>query len=305
MRGATRDDGVPLPRAHVVLLAAIGGMALGALVLLADLPAWDDDEVEVARTGAFGLWATAIALQTTAWVLAVPAIRAVARRWRTRAAARSTEIVVATAAIVVVGVLIAVVPPAQGPVPDTIPNRRLKTGVLNAGAFLVAAYAVRALLYVVAQVRDLRTGEAGGLDALRRHQRLRADLQLLLGILGTLVSLAVIAAAALRALTVEVDPDTALPAESVVTYGIVLSLLLALIYVPAYMTLLRAGRALQDELAPMLPVGDPGFGERLDLRDRLAGLLALDVSASVSFRSGGAILSPLLGSLTSLLPSLA
>lgn len=293
-----------VPEAHVVIWVALAGAALGPLILLGDLPAWDEGHRDVARTGPFALWAVAIGLQSMTWALALPAIRAIARRWRTREAARSRELRFATGAVVLVAVLLAVTPALVQEIPETIPNRPLKTGLLNLIAFTVAAYAARAMWFAVAQLRTLPSGGAGDLDAVQRHRRLRADLETLLAILGILVSLAVIASAALRGLTISVDPDTALPAEAVISYGILLSVLLALIYVPAYLTLLGAGRALQDQLAPLLSVEHPGFTQRLDLRDRLGALLGLDVSATVSFRAGVAIVSPLLGSLTTLLPDL-
>ena len=68
--------------------------------------------------------------------------------------------------------------------------------------------------------------------------------------------------------------------------------------------MLHAGRVVRERMAPMLTADHPGFPDRLDIRDRLGALLGQDVSATVAFRTGVAILSPLLGSLTSLLPDL-
>ena len=80
--------------------------------------------------------------------------------------------------------------------------------------------------------------------------------------------------------------------------------MLGLIYVPAYLTLQQAGQRLRDEIAPMPPISNPAFGERLDQRSRLDALFGLDISPTMSLRSSVAILSPLLGSLTSLIPDL-
>lgn len=302
---ATPDAGtLSVPRAHVVLWGGLGGGLIGLLVLLGDLPLWDDADRRRAEDGTFGLWAAAIAAQTMVWVLAFPAIRAISRRRRTPEAARSREIVWATAALALVGLAVAILPPLTGDLPDTIPNRGLKTFLLNLAAFTLAVYAARAMWFAVAELRALGSSSAADLDALLVHRRLRGEIGLLLRILGALVTLAVIASAALRAFTASVDAEGALPAQAVVLYGVTLSLVLALIYVPAHETMLASGGALRDRIAPLLPPDDPGFEGRLGLRDRIDSFLGLDVGASVSLRAGIAILSPLLGSLVSLVPDL-
>ena len=293
-----------VPRAHVVLWGALGGGLIGLLVLFVDLPAWDDEDFDRARDGTFGLWAAAIAAQTMVWALAFPAIREISRRRRTPDAARSREVARATAALALVGLAVATLPPLTGDLPATIPHRGLKTFVLNLAAFALAVYAARAMWFAVAELRELGASGAADLEALHRHRHLRGEIQLLLRILGALVTLAVIASAALRAFTAQVDPEGALPAQAVVLYGVTLSLVLALVYVPAYQTVLASGGALRDRIAPLLPPDDPGFEARLGLRERIDSLLGLDVDAAVSLRAGIAILSPLLGSLVSLVPNL-
>jgi hypothetical protein len=241
-RAGRADDGLPVPGAHVISVA-VGGALLGLVILMVDLPAWDDAQRELAQTGPFTLWAAAIAFQTMAWVLAVPVIRRIARRWRTDAAVRSREVKIGTAAFLFVGAAIALVPPLLGELPETIPRRALKTTILNALAFVLATYAARAMWYVVAQLRTVAATDVVDVRVLERHQRLHRDLEALLAILGTRVSLAVIASAALRAVTVEADPETALPPQAVITYGVTLSVTLALLYVPAFLTMLSAGHA--------------------------------------------------------------
>jgi len=304
-QSATSEEAqIAVPRAHVVLWAAILGALLGLGILFADAASWDGDDFDLANEGPFLLWAAAIAAQTTAWVLVFPAIRSISRHWRSPARAHSLEVRAATGALLFLGVAISVLPPLIGDLPETVPHRGLKMAVLNLTAFALAIYAARAMWYAAAESRALGRGGAADLGALLHHRRLRADLELLLAILGLLVTLAVIASAALRALTEHVDPNEALPAQSVILYGLILSLVLALVYVPAYLTMLRCGQTLRDRVAPLVPLDDDGFEDRLDWRDRLGAFLGLDVAATASFRTGVAILSPLLGSLTSLLPAL-
>ncbi|HSK15246.1 MAG TPA: hypothetical protein VK915_03665 [Gaiellaceae bacterium] len=302
---------VPLYRAYVVLWAGIGGWLLGVVVLFADFPFWNFDGLPwndwrgIGSDGPFLLWATAICVQPAAWLLAFPAIRAIARRWRTPTAARSFEVNAATVTLLILAVVIGPLPPLLGlrDPADTIPNHTVKRALINAAGLALALYAIRAMWYLAMKTRTLASpGQAD--EAVVLHQQARGDLQILLGILGALVTLAVISAAALRGLTLRVDADEALPPELVIIDGIVLSFLLGLIYVPAYLTLQQAGQRLRDEIAPMPPISNPAFGERLDQRSRLDALFGLDISPTMSLRSSVAILSPLLGSLTSLIPDL-
>lgn len=273
-----------MPPAHVVLWGAVGGWLLGLVVLFGDYSSWDATDRERSNDGPFILWSIAIAAQTMAWVLALPLIHSVRRRWSSRAAAGATEVRAATLALILFAVAIIVVPPLTGPeLPATVPHRTVKLALLNIVAFAIAIYAARAIWYAAYELRRLGASGAADLTALERHRSLRADLEHLLGVLGALVSLGVIASAGLHALTVHVDPVNALPVQSVIAYGIVLSVVLALTYVPAHLTMLEAGRKLRDRIAPTLEVGEPGFGDRLDERARLDHFLGLDVPASVRF----------------------
>ena len=294
-----------MPPAHFVLWGAVGGWLLGLVVLFGDYPTWDKTSRELANDGPFILWTIALAAQTMAWVLALPLIHAIWRRRRSRAAARGTEMRAATLALLLFGLAIAFVPLLIGSeLPATVPHRSLKLTLLNIAGFAIAIYAARAIWYAVYELRRLGASSAADLSALERHRSLRVDLEHLLGVLGALVSLGVIASAGLHALTVHVDAKHALPVQSVIAYGIVLSVILALTYFPAHLTMLQVGGKLRDRIAPTLEVGDPGFGDRLDERARLDHSLGLDVPAGVRFRGAVVILGPLLGSLTSLIPEL-
>jgi hypothetical protein len=95
-----------------------------------------------------------------------------------------------------------------------------------------------------------------------------------------------------------------LGAEGVILYGLELSLLVALIYLPTFATLQRTGTGIRDSVEGLPEPGDPMLEARLAKRKPFDESLRLQISASVSFRTSVAILSPLLGSLTSLLPRL-
>ena len=292
------------PPADLVLWGALGGGLIGVAVLLGDFFTWGDDDWERARDGTFGVWLAAIAAQTIVWALAFPVIREIASRWQTPAAARSREVMLATAALALIGLLVAGVPPLTGDLPDTIPNRGLKVFLLNAIAFGLAIYAARAMWFAAREARALGRSGTTDIEALQRHADLREDVQALLRVLGALVTLAVVASAALRAFTAAVDPERALPAGAVVVYGLTLSLVLALVYAPAHLALAAAGRELREAAAPLVAPADVGFDGRVALRERLDSLLGLNVDATAALRAGVAILSPLIGSVLTLLPNL-
>ena len=78
---------------------------------------------------------------------------------------------------------------------------------------------------------------------LQTYLRLRADLEWLLGFLGAVIGLAVLASAGLRHLYLSLphDKKADLGSEEVILYGLVLSFLVALIYLPTFATLQRTG----------------------------------------------------------------
>jgi hypothetical protein len=126
----------------------------------------------------------------------------------------------------------------------------------------------------------------------------------LLAFLGTVIGLAVFASAGLRHVVLSYDKKANAGAEGVILYGFVLSLLVALIYLPTYPTLQRTGTRIRDTVEQLPQPDDQKLEERIAKRSALDDLFGLQISASASFRVGAAILSPLLGSLTSLLPKL-
>jgi hypothetical protein len=90
------------------------------------------------------------------------------------------------------------------------------------------------------------------------------------------------------------------PIESVLGYGMLFSVLLALVYAPTYTRLLALGHRLVEDHAVE---GDDAV-KALEERAKLESLLKLGVGPAESFTAGVAILAPLASSvLGSLLPS--
>ncbi len=89
--------------------------------------------------------------------------------------------------------------------------------------------------------------------------------------------------------------------EYVFEYGLFFTGLLAIAYAPSFLAMRRAGVRLRNKAYPMLAPGDAKFFDRLEERRRLDEFLQTNLSANANFKAGVAILTPLAGSLVSLL----
>jgi hypothetical protein len=89
--------------------------------------------------------------------------------------------------------------------------------------------------------------------------------------------------------------------EYVFEYGLFFTGLLAIAYAPSFLAMRRAGVRLRNKAYPMLAPGDARFFDRLEARRRLDEFLQTNLSANANFKAGVAILTPLAGSLVSLL----
>jgi hypothetical protein len=89
------------------------------------------------------------------------------------------------------------------------------------------------------------------------------------------------------------------PHELVPLYGIFLSGLLAVIYVPAYQRVQTLGVRLRDRACPMVWPPSPGWQARSEDRAALGKLLELDAAPSSTLRPVLVILAPLATSILS------
>jgi hypothetical protein len=130
-----------------------------------------------------------------------------------------------------------------------------------------------------------------------RYLHLRDALDRLLVYMGAIVSSAVLAAGALRNAVVSWDPDADFAEERVLMYGLFLSALLALIYIPPFQRLRTVGARLRDAYAPPLWPPHPDWRKRAEERAALGELLRLEVTPSASLGAALAILAPLASSM--------
>lgn len=198
-----------------------------------------------------------------------------------------------------------------------LPHHERKLTILT-GAGLVAAlpafvtiWRVRRLVEdAIARDEDARGHALRAQDrparqsALAGFLRLREVLHGSLLILGTIIGAATLATGALRNALLSYAHDAhahiTFPIEYVLGYGLFFSALLAVVYVPVYGRL----RALGEELVTDYSDRTDDSIAALEERQKLRGLLNLDVGASEAFAAGLAILAPLASSLLgTLLPS--
>jgi hypothetical protein len=306
---------VRFPRTYLVMLAAVGGLGLGILLVYFDYSSWSPKAGDFARTGPFLLWLGLICAQTMLWALALPPLLGTFRHhWRRRAPASVLGEVVPSA--IVSAILVAtlpVVPRLIRSEPDFIPWLHLKIIALTGLGLPVTLIAAMAIWLIRGRAEAPGRSSTITRSELQTYLRLRTDLEWLLGFLGAVIGLAVLAGAELQRLFRSAefhqffpsyDKKAGFGAEGIVLYGLFLSLLVALIYLPTFFTLQRMGARIRDSVEGLPELGDPMLEARLAKRKALDELLRLQISASASFRTGVAILSPLLASLTSLLPGL-
>jgi len=242
------------------------------------------------------------------WTLALPPVAGTFRRhWRARTPASVLGEVVPSAIVLAFLVAaVAAVPPLIGPLPELIPRQHAKILALTGLALVVTLIAAMAIWLIRGRAEALGRSPTITRSELQTYLLLRADLEWLLGFLGAVIGLAVLASAGLRHvyLSLPQDKKAAFDSGGVVLYGLVLSFLVALIYLPTFATIQRTGARIRDSAEELPEPGDPMLEARLAKRKALDELLKLQISATASFRAGVAILSPLLASLTSLLPGL-
>lgn len=289
------------------MLVAVAGLGLGMLIIYFDYGSWSHQSRAFAESGPFLFWLALICTQTMLWTVALPPLVGTFRHhWRAREPASVWREVVPSATVLILLVaILAVVPHLFSSAPDFIPRRYPKIFVLTELALLVALVACVSIWLIRGRAEALGRSPAFTTSDLGTYLRLRADLAGLLAFLGTVIGLAVFASAGLRNVVLSYDKTANSGAERVILYGFVLSLLVALVYLPTYAALHHTGTRIRDSVEQLPQLDDQKLEERIAKRKALDELLGLQISASTSFRTGVAILSPLLGSLTSLLPKLS
>ncbi len=301
---AISERPMPVPAAQFVIAGAGLGLFFGLLLIFFDLSAWPSLVRGLDTSGSFVLWVALIAFETMLWTLATPFVVAIFRRhWRGSARARR-EAMPAAVMLALIAVGLTVGANFSHRVRYPLPHYALKVAVLNMLLWLVLFSTSLTIWLIRDRLRALASAKPTA-QTLRVYLRMRADLEWLLIYLVAVITVSLLGLAARRQFIVDLGQQALPPpASAIVLNGLLLSLLVALAYVPTFATLQQTGAALRESIEPLPDPSDERFENRLAKRQAIDKLLGLSVSASLSFRVAVTILSPLLGSLLSLLPKL-
>jgi hypothetical protein len=157
---------------------------------------------------------------------------------------------------------------------------------------LCCAPAFLSLVMIPARLRH--TDPAAG-DAVRSMMRTGLRLRRLLACLAVVIAAATVSTSLLRQALIGVAPSRyqlEFPSQNVLFYGLFFTILLALVYFPAYLVWQEQARELVDALVPIPPAGAP-TSDLIGARKDLESLLGLTASAAGTFTTAFGLLAPL------------
>jgi len=168
------------------------------------------------------------------------------------------------------------------------------------GMFLLSAL-VREISVRIHDVDSNQSGHDQAFDFINPLLRYRRMLQLFLIVSGIMLSMFPLIIIALRSVITKIDPqiDNLYPVSYVIFQGLIFTMLLLFIYVPAYLELSVVGRQLRDVLCPLDSLSD--LKDTVEKRKTLDNLLQTEGSFATNLRSSLLPLSPLISSLLVLL----
>jgi hypothetical protein len=126
--------------------------------------------------------------------------------------------------------------------------------------------------------------------------QIRGQLQRFLAVLALVIGGNVLTVGAFRNAMLADAPQLTLEPNILLVYGAMMTGLLALLHVPAYLSWQTRAGELRDELYPLPPDGRPNHDWYLGRSD-LEGLLNLKVNAGAAFVTGLGLLAPFATSL--------
>jgi hypothetical protein len=281
------------------VLLAVGGFLLGLGIMRVGA---DTGQASRAFAGSFSgkLWILLIAAQVSFWaVVAIPlwsALRAFQRTFRQELEGSRIQ------SFLFAGIFLALLslsPRVLPTINDPLTGHTWKiplisaVGVLSVGLpALVAMFWVRVVAVFPARHQSDEDGSA--------YVYLRESLQRLMRLLGATIALSTLSTGALQqALTVNAGTSNAFPSELVLLWGAGATVLLMLVYAPAYLALRALGYGLIARLLPMPALGSNDWFDWDGRRKSLTGFLQLEQNLLDRLQAGIFILAPLLSAAVS------
>lgn len=242
------------------------------------------------------------------WLLA--AVPSAIGAWRIRGYLKRP--IVGTTVVMAVAILSVALTGALAPslVPyDAFHAVHWRAAKITAAGLLGTAFALYALVGMWRIYGRVKTklGEenSSGLDEVDTYLGLHENLQLLLVILGAMLGLTILAAAAERNVVTSYagsqEEHSHFPPEVVLVYGFLFTTLLAFAYIPVQSALAAYGRRIREEAWPTRKLTRLNASKWQSERATLDEILQLKVGAGANFRATIAVLTPLIGALTTLL----
>ena len=282
----------------------LGGLSVGAIVLtcgqIGERKSWASVELTRALSfidsSAFEAWLFLMSALTAVCAMLFLPLRRQLRQVRRITTASWLELGIGLLALLLPVVVLQLVLQTTSPmryhtariyiliVPGLVVGAGCLAGILMSGA---------------AAKRDIRE------RPLRRQvaymERVQKHLKFFLIVAGAIVGLGTLARGALRHALLAADlPTTNLDKNEIIVYGLYLSMILAIAYVPARIAIRTGSQRILDEHFPM-PSDPKKLRDWSTQHKIVSGVLQVDVSLKEEFESGVAILAPLAGSATSLL----
>ena len=256
-------------------------------------------------------WITILSFSVAFW--AVASLLLWADVWTLRRLPRRTErIMFAIGAIAFFAILVAPLVVASKirtfEIPLAYATTRIRILQATAGMLVVLPGVLSMWLHTLRFARhdytidatDESTDGKPGEQAVRSFRHDRAALLRAGSILGATVGLATLATGALRNAMLA-NGNEAISATMVLAYGAGYTAMLAIVYVPAYMTMQLAGQRIRDAFAPMELPGSPTYDEYVKRRIAWEELLQFKANAADSLRIGTAVLAPIVTGVSTVL----
>jgi hypothetical protein len=295
---------IAMPSPAAVLVIGLLGATAGAGVMYVDWPFPGSAEGFTA-TGPYFLWVSLLCAQAALWPVVAIAIAASLRvlwpfgedRWA-RVALATCSIAAAWGLVSVASVLAR---RSSYKVPFPHFGEKLVVFFGVGGAVAISALLGMVLIHTgLTRLAPNVSSEPACDRCLNDLLLLREHLQRLLAIEGAIIGAAVLAYAALRNAVLADPPEQAFPRELVLIYGGAFSIALGLVWAPIYALLVAVGSRLCDSTVGERRA-EESWADWHHRRMSFEGAIGLNTSATASFRSALAILTPLGSALLGLL----